>query len=93
MCQEVCSTNECGKSRWEHQSNKIVLEQVDQILYSTLECILLVVVFLSLTMTKSDDGIQGVENQRRINHAIVVKLAKILDYGNTTLIMLEDVLL
>lgn len=73
--------------------NKIVLEQVDQILYSTLEYILLVVVFLSLTMTKRDDGIQGIENQRRINHAIVVKLAKILDYGNTTLIMLEDVLL
>lgn len=93
MCQEVCSTNECGKSHWEHQSNKIVLEQVDQILYSTLEYILLVVVFLSLTMTKRDDGIQGIENQRRINHAIVVKLAKILDYGNTTLIMLEDVLL
>lgn len=73
--------------------NKIVLEQVDQILYSTLEYILLVLVFLSLTMTKRDDGIQGIENQRRINHAIVVKLAKILDYGNTTLIMLEDVLL
>ena len=45
------------------------------------------------TVTKSDNAVQCVKYHRRIDHLVVVKLAKVFDIGNPTLVELEIVLL
>ena len=44
-------------------------------------------------MTKSQDSIKRIKDYRVIDHAIVVKLAQVFDFGNPSLVELEVILL
>lgn len=48
---------------------------------------------IDLTMTKSQNTIECIEDYRVINHSIVVQLAQVLDFGNSSLVELEIILL
>ena len=47
----------------------------------------------ALTVTESHDSIQSIKYYRVIDHAIIVKLAKVLDLCNPSLVEFEVVLL
>jgi hypothetical protein len=44
-------------------------------------------------MSKGHDTIQGIEDYRMINHAIVVQLAQVFHFCNSSLVVFEVVLL
>lgn len=48
---------------------------------------------LRLTMSKSNKRPQGIEDQARVDHTVVVKLAKVLYRCDSLLIVLEVVVL
>lgn len=44
-------------------------------------------------MAKSHDPVQRVEDDRMVDHSVIIKLPKILDLSNAALVVLEVVLL
>ena len=44
-------------------------------------------------MTECDNPVQGIENNRRVDHFVVIQLSEVLDLGDALLVELEVVLL
>lgn len=44
-------------------------------------------------MTECNNPVQGIENNRRVDHFVVIQLSKVLDFSDALLVELEVVLL